>query len=56
VKAFDVVSHLGNAAKRTHPLLIALRFVVNTEGALGFGIDERKRLEIGRFLLYERRL
>jgi hypothetical protein len=47
VNAFDVISHLGNATKRTHPLLIALRFVANAEGALGLGTDERERLKIG---------
>jgi hypothetical protein len=58
VNAFDVISHLGNATKRTHPLLIALRFVANADGALALGKDKRKWLEVGRgrFLLDERSL
>jgi hypothetical protein len=42
-----MIPHLRNAAKRTHPLLIALRFVANADRALGLGKDERERLEIG---------
>lgn len=47
VNAFDVIPHLRNAAKATHPLLIALQFVANADWALGLGKDEREGLEIG---------
>jgi hypothetical protein len=47
VNAFDVIPHLRNAAKGTHPLFVALRFVANADGALGLGEDEREWLEIG---------
>jgi hypothetical protein len=32
VNAFDVIPHFRNAAKATHPLLVALRFVANADG------------------------
>jgi hypothetical protein len=54
VNAFDVIPHLRNAAKATHPLLIALRFAANADRALGLGKDDRKWLEIGGSLLCKR--
>jgi hypothetical protein len=58
VNPFNVIHHLRRAAKRAHPLLIALRFVANADGALALGKDKRKWLEVGRgrFLLDERSL
>jgi hypothetical protein len=56
MNAFDVIPHLRNTAEATHPLLIALQFVANADGALGLGKDEREWLEIGWFLLYQRSL
>ena len=47
VNTFDKIPYLRNAEKRTHPLLVALRFVANTERALGLTKDEREWLEIG---------
>ena len=47
VNAFDMIPHLRNAAKRTHPLIIALQFVANADWALGLGKDEREGPEIG---------
>lgn len=54
VHAFDVIPHVGNATKAAHPLLVALRFVANAEGALGLGTDEGEWLRIWCFLLHER--
>jgi len=54
VSPFNVIHHLRRAAKRTHPLLIALQFVTNAKGALCLSKDKRKELGIGRFLLDER--
>jgi hypothetical protein len=56
VTPFNVIHHLRRAAKRAHPLLIALRFVANADGALALSKNKREWLEIGRFLLDERRL
>jgi hypothetical protein len=47
VNAFDMISHLRNAAKATHPLLVTLRFVANIDKGLGLSEDEKKWLEIG---------
>jgi hypothetical protein len=47
VNIFHVIPHLRNAVKVPHPLLVALRFVANADGALGLGEDEREWLEIG---------
>jgi hypothetical protein len=47
VNSFNVIHHLCRTAKRAHPLLIALRFVANTDGALGLGKDEREGLREG---------
>lgn len=54
VNPFNVIHHLLRAAKRAHPLLIALRFVANADRALVLGKDKREWLELGRFLLDER--
>jgi hypothetical protein len=43
---FHVIPHFKNAAKATHPLFIAFRFVANANGALGLGKDEKEWLEI----------
>jgi hypothetical protein len=43
---FNVIHHLHKAAKRAHPLLIALRFVTNTDGTLGLSKDEREGFKI----------
>jgi hypothetical protein len=42
VNVFDVIPHLRNTAKVTHPLLIALQFITNTDWALGLSKDERE--------------
>jgi hypothetical protein len=47
VSPFDVIPHLRNAAKGTHPRLITLRFVADTDRALSLGKDEGERLRIG---------
>ena len=44
---FHTIPHFRNAAKATHPLLVALQFVANTDGALGLGEDKKEWLEIG---------
>ena len=56
VTPFNVIHHLRRAAKRAHPLLVALRFVANADRALAVAKDKREWLEIGRgrFLLDER--
>jgi hypothetical protein len=37
---FNVIHHLRRAAKRAHPLFVALRFVSNAEQALSLATDE----------------
>jgi len=54
VTPFNVIHHLRRAAKRAHPLLIALRFVANADRALVLGKLNREWLELGRFLLDKR--
>jgi len=45
---FNVIHHLRRAAKRAHPLLIALRFVANADRALVLSKRKREWLETGR--------
>jgi hypothetical protein len=47
VNAFDVIPYLRSAAKGTHALFVALRFIANADRALGLSEDEREWLEIG---------
>jgi hypothetical protein len=54
VNPFNVIHHLRRAAKRAHPLLIALRLIINANRALALGKDKKEWLEIGRFLLNKR--
>jgi hypothetical protein len=37
---FNVIHHLRRAAKRAHPLFVALRFVSNAEQALSLATDD----------------
>jgi len=46
VNPFNVIHHLRKAAKRAHPLFVALQFVTNTKGALRLGMNKREWLEI----------
>jgi hypothetical protein len=40
VNPFNVIYHLRRAAKRAHPLFVALRFVSDTERALSLGTNK----------------
>ena len=55
---FNVIYYLRKAAERAYPLLIALRFVANTDRALALSKDKREWLggRRGRFLLNKRSL
>ncbi len=40
VLPFNVIHHLGRTAKRAYPVLVALRFVSNTEQTLSLAANE----------------
>lgn len=40
VLPFNVIHHLGRTAKRAYPVLVALRFVSNTEQTLSLAVNE----------------
>jgi hypothetical protein len=47
VLPFNVIYHLGRTAKRAYPVLVALRFVSNTEQTLSLAINERENRSEG---------